>query len=117
MGGFLAIFPLEMGLYFADHSQISLPFLQMGIKFRIFFSKPEYSMPKLHQTTKASSLIPKFFLEMGTFSRKWVLTPQISFLEMGASWISWAAHPCHPADLVPPPTPTPREYATISSKE
>ena len=65
----------------------------MGVKFRNFFSKPEYSKQKLHQMTKGDTFIPKYFLEMDIFSWKWVLIRQISFLEMGASWISSAAHP------------------------
>ena len=37
--------------------------------------------------TKFNTVIAEQFLEMGTFSLKWAILPQISFLEMGLFWI------------------------------
>ena len=122
MGGFLAIFPLEMGLYFEEYSFMFPNFHRSGSQIPHFWSKPKYSelkptfqnkiwrcdpqiLPKngskiyhfLVKTKifgakplfkmKFDTVIPKYFLEMGAFSLKWVFLPQISFLEMGPFWM------------------------------
>ena len=88
MGGFLAIFSLEMGLFFAKYSYMFLTFPRSGSQIYHFWSKPKYSELKPLFKTKFDTVIPKYILEMDTFSLKWAFLPEIYYLEMGPFWIS-----------------------------
>ena len=63
-------------------------FPRSGSEIYYFRSKPEYMELIPLFKTKFDTVIPKYFLEMGTFSLKWAFLPQIYFLEMGPFWIS-----------------------------
>ena len=63
-------------------------FPRSGSEIYYFRSKPEYMELIPLFKTKFDTVIPKYFLEMGTFTLKWALLSQISFLERGLLWIS-----------------------------
>ena len=100
MGGFLAIFSLEMGPHFAEYSYMFPTFPRSGSQPFLFKTKMFGAKITFH--ARFDTVISKYFLINGYFFCKIGISTRNFFPRKGFILDFWAAHLCHSADLVPP---------------